>query len=553
MNRLHLILLLLIAGSQARAQELSLKYRFSYDTSFAKPQLKVNLSFKGNNSGKTVLQLPDRWASQQELYKSITSFNVTSKGVTIDSSNGPSKRTLTHKPGQSIEIEYILTQDWQGQFTYPKNYRAVIDKKYFQLTGYALFIYPETDPSTITNIQFDWKDMPKGWSVGNSFHSGSRQYKGSTMWGNIQNSIFIGGDFRLYATAINKETIHLAIRGNDWKFKDSAMAHLVNDIISRERDFWNDHTQPYYFVSLVPFESKGQLNGSSLHNSFFLGMTPEFALDMNVQYLLSHEYFHRWIGGNGKLSLAAAREEEGYWFSEGFTDYYTYKFLHSTGMISRKQYIDMANKRLAEYYLSPLREKDNKTLAENFWTTRDYQMMPYRKGFTYALYLDWLLQSSTKKATNLDRFLFESLAYTKIGKFDEPYFIGSMEKLSGKSIDSVHNEWIIKGKLIQLDSTTASIIDDSLVVRPQQMGAYDIGFDYEASAKAKKITGLRENSSAWQAGLREGQTVKGWSMQFDNINIPAVITILDENGKEKKISYSPQSPEKFSVPQIVWR
>lgn len=555
MNRFgHLIILLLIlTGIQAGAQELSLKYRFSYDTSLVKPQLKVKLSFKGNSSGKTVLQFPDRWASQQELYKGVTAFTVKTKDVIIDSNNSPLKRLLTHKPGQQLEIEYAIEQDWEGPLMHPKNYRAMVDKKYFQATGYALLIYPESDPSVMTELQLDWKNMPKDWSIGNSFHSGSREYKCKTMLGNFQNSVFVGGDFRLHSTTIGKETINMAIRG-DWKFKDSAMLASVADIVTRERDFWNDHTQPYYFVSLFPFDGRGTLNGSSLHNSFFMGMTAEYPLDINVQYLLSHEYFHRWIGGNGKLVFAAGKEEEGYWFSEGFTDYYTYKFLSATGMISQKKYVDMINTRLAEYYLSPVRDKDNKTIGENFWKSRDYQMIPYRKGFTYALYIDWLIQSSTNKKFTLDNFIFDALKHCESGgKFNDVIFVELVRKFSGKDISVIHTNSISKGELIPLDSTTAFIINDSLVVRPQQMGAFDIGFDYDASSKARKLTGVKENSAAWQAGLRDGQTIKGWSFQFNDISKPAMITVIDESGQEKKVSYSPQSVEKFSVPQIMSR
>jgi predicted metalloprotease with PDZ domain len=547
-----IILLLFAISFTATAQKVSLQYQFSYDTASVKPLLKVKLQCKGNASGKTILQLPDRWASQQDFYKSIVSLAVKTKGALLDTSNGPLQATVTHKPSQELEIEYGIVQDWQGPLVYPNNYRAVIQENYFQLTGYSLFIYPKNEPSVLAEIQLDWKKMPDGWSIGNSLHAATRKYKGSVMLGDLQNSIFTGGDFRLYSTTQNNETIHVAIRGNNWKFPDSSFLVSVRDIVVKERDFWNDHTQPYYFVSLVPFEGRGSFNGSSLYNSFFLGSTGEFVFDINLQSLLAHEYFHRWIGGNGNLHMSASAEQEGYWFSEGFTEYYTYKFLHASGMINRKQYIGVINQRLAEYFLSPLRNKDKKTLGENFWSSRDYQMIPYKKGFTYALYIDWLLQSSSNKKSSLDQLLFDALARAKTGaEFNDAAFVELVKKNSGKDISASHDEWINKGGLIELPAATAMIIDSSFTVQPQPMGAFDLGFDFDASVKAKKVTGIKENSAAYTAGLRDGQKMKGWSVQLSNINVPAVITIADENGKENKISYLPQSAEKISVPQLM--
>lgn len=544
--------LLLCISFSATAQKISLQYEFGYDTSSIQPVLKVKLLCKGDASGKTVLQLPDKWASEQQLYKSVQSLTIKTKGASLDTSNGPLRATITHKPGQQLEIEYTIVQDWQGPLVYPNNYRAVVQKNYFQVTGYSLFIYPANEPSTSADVQLDWKAMPRGWSIGNSFHAGSNKYKGSVMLGDLQNSIFTGGDFRLYTTEVKKQVIHVAIRGNNWKFPDSSLLVSVRDIIGRERDFWNDHTQPYYFVSLVPFEGRGSSNGSSLYNSFFLGMTTEFMIDINIHSLLAHEYFHRWIGGNGNLHFSAEMEQEGYWFSEGFTEYYTFKFLHASGLITRKQYVEMVNQRLAEYYLSPVRDKDKKTLGENFWKSRDYQAIPYKKGFTYALYIDWLLMSNSNGKISLDQLLFDALADAQKGTvLTDETFINLVKKHSGKDISVRHDEWINKGGLIQLEEKAALLIDSALVIRPQQMGVFDIGFDFDASSKARKISGMRENSAAYAAGLRNGQTLKGWSFQYNSINAPATFTILDEAGKEVKINYMPQSVEKLSVPQLV--
>jgi predicted metalloprotease with PDZ domain len=64
--------------------------------------------------------------------------------------------------------------------------------------------------------------------------------------------------------------------------------------------------------------------------------------------LISHEYFHTWIGGDQGLKMPAP-DEIYKWFSEGFTDYYSFKLVKLMGTISNEDFLSYINQYLREY------------------------------------------------------------------------------------------------------------------------------------------------------------------------------------------------------------
>ncbi|HEX5653043.1 MAG TPA: M1 family aminopeptidase [Chitinophagaceae bacterium] len=541
------ILITAILLSTIAIAQPKLNYQFSIDSTGSKTRLRVQVKFTGNNSGKTTLHLPDRWASQTELYKAVVDLKAETPGVSIDTGSQAHLRILKHKPNQAISIRYALEQDWKGnELRYPENYRAVINKKYIHLTGYSLLVFPAINDSSMVQVSLDWKALPSDWTVSNSLHTGSRQYSGRLMMKDFVNSIYMAGDYRLHQAFIKSKPVWLAIRGQQWKYSDTALLQAIEKVIGSQRDFWNDHSESYYLITMSPFEGQGSYNGSALHQAFMAGMTTEFELDSYLYGLLSHEYFHRW---NGILITLKGQEEENAWLGEGFTEYYTWKLLYKAGLINFNQWLGIVNKSIAEYYLSPARNDNKEVLGKNYWGSRTYQQIPYKKGFTYALYLDQFLQSASAGKYSLDLLMF-ALRDTVHAKKDitEKVFVAILKKFSGRDLTSEHHDYIALGKTIPVDRAS---LGDSIQYEVKQLGQFDPGFDMDASLKNKIIAGVKPNTEAWKAGIRDGQALKTWSVYYDNISVPMEVVIKDENGKDKKISYLPVAAEKIEVPQFV--
>jgi predicted metalloprotease with PDZ domain len=233
---------------------------------------------------------------------------------------------------------------------------------------------------------------------------------------------------------------------------------------------------------------------------------------------------------------------------EGFTDYYTYKLLYSSGLITLDQYVASMNRIIADYYLSPVKNESKSKLGELYWTSREYNDLPYRKGAVYALYLDQYIRSQSKSKYSLDDVMFSLLKASKNKQpVTESLFVQLVKEYSNTDIHALHTNMINNGSLIPVMAVSAG---PSLNVQTMMMGSFNLGFDLSSSWKNKKIEGLKEGSNAWIAGLRNGQSITGYSINFDDISQPSAIDII-ENGIKKTISYVPMSTEKIEVPQLV--
>lgn len=542
-----LFLITLFLAVTGNSQQTRLNYQFSVDTTTRPATILVELQLRGSDSGITHVRLPDKWANQEKLYKAVTGLTLLNRSFTVEQTGDSAVRRILHQPGELLRIRYRLQQDWEGPLTYGRNYRAVTNSRFIHVTGYGLLTVPVVADSQQVAVAFDWSRMPKKWTIANSFHAGTRKYSSVVQLKDLQNSIFVAGDYRLHQTAVNGQPVYLAIRGRNWKFADTTVLNAIEKVIAAQRRFWNDHTEPYYLVTMTPFEESGHINGSCLFRSFLTGMSTEFPFDWNIYGLLSHEYFHRW---NGLAIQMKGDEQENAWLGEGFTEYYTYKLLYKAGLMTLDDYVTKTNSTIAEYYLSPVRNHDRKTLGKNFWLQRDYQIIPYKKGFTYALLLDHLIGTKTESKKSLDDLMFALYQDAQKGTpLTDTSFLEHLLKLTGEDLTQQHYAFINNGKTIPVaPGSMGPAVMDSLV----EISPFELGFDWNATAKTQMITGVIENSQAWKAGLRNGQKWRGGSVYFDNTVQPALVNV-EVDGKLQEIKYQPVASKKEWVRQFYRR
>jgi hypothetical protein len=166
MSRIFFILFLM-AGFSVQAQN-KLNYSFRIDTS-SQPSLLVQLKCRGSSTGTTVFKLPESWANQTKLFRAVTAIS-SPDALSIQRLEDSVTLLVVHQPGKEVTIQYRLQQDWKGMLDYPLNYRAIIQRSFIQLTGYALFIMPEMAKEKTVEVNLDWSGLPAGWNIGNSLY-----------------------------------------------------------------------------------------------------------------------------------------------------------------------------------------------------------------------------------------------------------------------------------------------------------------------------------------------------------------------------------------------
>jgi hypothetical protein len=79
---------------------------------------------------------------------------------------------------------------------------------------------------------------------------------------------------------------------------------------------------------------------------------------------------------------------------------------------------------------------------------------------------------------------------------------------------------------------------------------FDIGFDLGESRKIGTVRGVRENSNAWQAGVRDGQRWSPMDIVWGDPGYLAELEIRDAQGT-RRVKYYPASSTSVPVPQYL--
>src|SRR5579859_7048487 len=190
-----------------------LNYSFEPIVAQDKMSLRVTLEFKGGASGRTKLKLPSEWAGEKHVEKSITELKALSADTALIDTESSSEKQLQFPPNTVIRISYLLEKDWNGPLNSATRFRADLSPEYFHIIGITSLVHPKLDPFEVIDVHFDWQKLPSGWSLATSFGTNDRCQSFHGAWHDAVNSLFVGGDYRIYRTAVSGNAVNFAIRG----------------------------------------------------------------------------------------------------------------------------------------------------------------------------------------------------------------------------------------------------------------------------------------------------------------------------------------------------
>ena len=396
------------------------------------------------------------------------------------------------------------------------------------------------------DVELNWKDLPENYGIQNSFGSQERvQRIENISEEEFHTSAFVGGDFRTHKLNIKENEVAFAIRG-DWEvYDDAEMISILERTMVTQRDFYQDHSQDYFSVTMIPVEQErgSSFQGTGLTHSFALSASNNEYLEVEgLVYLLNHELQHNWIGATIKNN----DEEKQYWFSEGFTDYYTLKNIASEKIhdLDGSYFISEFNEFVKALFTSPVKNLANAELDyEKFWSSPDIGKLPYRRGAVFAFYLDQKIQKETADKKCLDdvMFLLKSAAERNDQNLTHEHFIATVNKVSDYDVTEDFNRFIEQVDLIDLATLYTNL---GLDFEPTSE-AFDLGFTF--SEDRKSVATIDEASNAYKAGMREGDLLASIS-HYNSEKYPAEFTIL-RNGEELSVSYTPV--KKAEIPSLT--
>ena len=125
--------------------------------------------------------------------------------------------------------------------------------------------------------------------------------------------------------------------------------------------------------------------------------------------------------------------------------------------------------------------------------------------------------------------------------------LGSLfSKHLGRDASSDIKQYLMDGALIvpRADGLGVGFVQETV-----QIPVFELGFDFDKIAKDRVVADVNPNSSAYAAGLRNGQKRSGGvSLAFGDTTKEIELKVKDELG-EKTIKFLPVARERLEIPR----
>jgi len=551
MHKLVTTLLIIIGFSSCTSETSNLiSFTVSPVIVDGENQLKIKLRCHAEADGETTLLFQDAVWGQDSMHNVIASMRLLNAEGQITKNKDSGWIQITHpKELEVLEFEYQILQDTPKELTTKTDSRPIIQPEYFHVFSHSLFMLPKETIAT-TNDNFDvhiqWAGFPDEYALQNSFGSNlNEQSIRGISEEKFHTALFAGGDLRIHDIDIQGNQVVFATRGEWEVFQDSTLVNILENTMTVQRNFWKDHSQPYFSVTMMPTVQKqgSSFHGTGLTNSFSLTASNNQFLEVEgLAYLVNHELQHNWIG----TLIKNVNEEEQYWFSEGFTDYFTIKNMavHEIYNLDKNFFVKEFNTFMRTLFTSPVKDAPNSEINyDNFWSSRDYSKLPYHRGALFAFYLDHKIGKDSKGEYNLDHVMLDikKAAETSGQKLTHSYFIETVDAYLAESIKPFFDTHIEQGELMDLTEIYTKF---GLEFEPTSQ-VFDLGFEF--SEDNLSIASIDPNSEAYKAGLRQGDRLGRRSIYYGSLTNKAEFTVV-RNGEEVPVSYYPIT--EAPIPQL---
>lgn len=511
--------------------------------------LAVQIRFAGDADGETRLALPREWGGSDSLWLNLHDVRV--DGAASVREDGPEARIIAHAPRAPLVVRYRLASAYAGEpgFGYHKGAPLILPGWFF-FHGEGVFAEPEDRADAPAS--FAWTGFPAGWQAASDLDHLGRGLRAGTLTDIIESTAVGAADLTIVEREVDGAPLRVAVRGR-WSFTPEAFADVVEPIIRAQNAFWGDPGRAF-FVPLAPLGGEGSgysFSGTARSDAFSIASTPNFGPG-SAAHLLAHEYMHTWIAAE-LGSLPRDDERMGYWFSEGWTEFYAGRALLRAGMWTPAEFAAELNETLLRNATSPARALTSAQFAERFWTDAAVQKLPYDRGRLLALLLDHRLRQRAD-GRDMDDVMRELriAAREQEGRAERMHapglFTAVMGTKFGMDVSADVARHIDRAEPILLP---ADLFGTCATVRTFTQPIFHRGFDIEAtSAAGNVITGLDPTSPAYAAGLRDGmRIVRRESGSIGDSSVELVYR-MDDGGTERIIRYLPQGKEMITFQRV---
>lgn len=502
-------------------------------------QLQITLSFRGAASGITEIDLPHEWGGAVNLGRNISGLSVT--GARLGVAASPHQRLLRHRPGARITLRYVvtgsdfLTKPILGQHG-SAEYHPIIERDFFHVLGST--VVPRLPHlSGKTPVVFRMEGLPA-----DARFASDLQHDGLTLAG-VYQSVAVGGAFRLIEAG---EMARLAVRGTFDNRDDAGWAESFARVAQSVEAYWKTSGGPYLVTVLgmaPPEPGWVSVGGTGLGDAFAFFTTSNADVD-TLDRVMAHEKNHSWVPRRiGGVDPELDVESEGYWLSEGLTDFVTHRAMVRGGLWSPQRFVEQFNNDLAEYDRLSIRSMPNRESATLFWSSAEGQRLPYLRGMLFATWVDRELRRQSRGEVSLRDVLLAMQERAREGKMAGAAVVPATELFrrevvaAGLDLSGPLERFIDKGEPIELPD---DILGPCGTFRSEERPVYELGFDGRKTAEnGAVVQGVIEGSAAWRAGLRNGMRMIGRTAGTPGDSSSEATFEVESEGQRKSLTWIP--------------
>ena len=317
--------------------------------------------------------------------------------------------------------------------------------------GYALFVYGET-----SNIELSFH-VPDHWNVSTPWHriGGEKHRFTITDRDDLIYAYMVLGTHSERVAKSEEAEVVLAIGG---RFKTAAneIQDTVTAFLQAYSEIFGGTPKGRMLFVANPYGEEGHMEGgvSGRSISVLIGGTLDETSKRFWVPLVGHEVVHIWNG-----TAINFREQE-YWFSEGFTEYYSRIVSAGLGLTSENEFLENLE-RACEAYLSKQGHLSIYKAGEDKGTNRG---LVYQGGSLVAAALDVQIRKLTQNRNNLDDVMKQM--YQEFGLTRVPYTLEDVvrivNQITGEDFEPFFHSYVSGTKRLPL---TEYLADAGIDVR----------------------------------------------------------------------------------------
>lgn len=459
----------------------SIDYQITPNVQFKTPYVKIEAEIRGHFANKLVLNLPYKWAGA-DYVRQIRNIKLSNSNIKYSLKRKGGHQLILNIPSQTdcVKISYEIHQK-AGD---PSNvHETIVRHDLIHGIGHGLFIVPN-DIKEADQVGFNiaWKKLPAEWKTISSYAiTPALNFVGGSA--QLLAAIYVAGKVRLKQIGTKHNPVHLSLY-REFDLPDDSIASSLREIISTQRSFFNDQDFPYYAMSIIQGDDFHSMGGTRLNNSF-TAYLPKGMEKKDYYILIAHEHLHNWTGG--KINIDE-QEELNYWWSEGFTEYYTRELALRSGGITLDEFVTECNQFLKSYYLSPVTNEPNIRIKKDFWNNYDVEKLPYYRGFVFAVLLNDLIKKHNAN-NSLDNVMLDLFKVSKDKNFSVELFKGILQKYIPKGVDTEISQYIEQG--ISIDLAKVDLPIEKVKKYKKEVYQFRSNLSAEDKLKIRKFFGCK--------------------------------------------------------------